>query len=569
MKKWRGRKVSSILAPSWWRSPNTRSILIALNIFLVSVWSLTAYFDWVLRADMQRILGEQQFSTASLIADDVGDELQDRMKALELVASGVDATLLDHPASVQAYLEKRQTLQLFFNAGVFVTRLDGTAIAEVPLIRRVGLNYMDKDHIAAALKDGKATVGKPVLGKRVLAPSFGMTVPIRDAQGKVIGALTGANDLSKPNFLDKIVEGKYGKTGGFLIVAPQYRLIVTASDKRRVMEALPAAGVILSMDRILDGYEGTDVYTNTRGSEVMNSAKIIPVADWRAVVSVPAKDAFAPIHETGRRILLAAVVLTLLAGALAWWTLRRQLSLMLSANELADATDSLLMANDELVFQNEEKSKRAAELVVANVELAENKKKSEEVWKLSFYDPLTNLPNRRLLSDRMTQIMAASRRTGGHVALMMLDLDNFKPLNDLHGHVIGDLLLVEVGRRLMACVREMDTVARFGGDEFVVVLGDLDLDRVKSTEQAREVAEKVRLSLSQPYLLKVQSADSLDRVIEHRCSASVGVVVFVNHESSQDDVLKLADAAMYQAKAAGRNTVRFSEADDQLSRAAG
>lgn len=221
----------------------------------------------------------------------------------------------------------------------------------------------------------------------------------------------------------------------------------------------------------------------------------------------------------------------------------------------------LVVANVELAYQNEEKDKRAAELVVANVELAKDKKESEELWKLSFYDPLTNLPNRRLLSDRMTQIMAASSRTGDHVALMMLDLDNFKPLNDFHGHVMGDLLLVEVGRRLMACVREMDTVARFGGDEFVVVMGGLDADRVKSTEQARQVAEKVRLSLSQPYLLKMQSADSLPRVIEHRCSASVGVVVFVNHESNQDDVLKSADAAMYRAKAAGRNAVQFHGAN--------
>jgi diguanylate cyclase (GGDEF)-like protein len=203
-------------------------------------------------------------------------------------------------------------------------------------------------------------------------------------------------------------------------------------------------------------------------------------------------------------------------------------------------------------------------LIVANVEQAKDKKKSEEVWKLSFYDPLTNLPNRRLLDDRITKIMAASKRNGSHAALMMLDLDNFKTLNDLHGHLVGDLLLVEVGRRLMACVREMDTVARFGGDEFVVVLGELDADRVKSTEQARDVAEKVCFCLSQPYLLKVQSAGSLDRVIEHRCSASVGVVVFFDHELSQDDVLKLADAAMYQAKAAGRNAIRFQESSGQL-----
>jgi diguanylate cyclase (GGDEF)-like protein/PAS domain S-box-containing protein len=245
-------------------------------------------------------------------------------------------------------------------------------------------------------------------------------------------------------------------------------------------------------------------------------------------------------------------------------TLLANVELAYQNEEKGKRAAELVVANVELAFQNEEKEKRAAELVVANVERAKDKKESEELWKLSFYDPLTNLPNRRLLSDRMTQIMAASRRTGDHVALMMVDLDNFKPLNDLHGHVMGDLLLVDVGRRLMACVRGVDTVARFGGDEFVVVMGGLDVDRVKSTEQAREVAEKVRLSLSQPYLLKVPPADSPDRVIEHHCSVSVGVVVFVNHESNHDDVLKLADAAMYEAKAAGRNTIKFHETNGQL-----
>ncbi len=561
--------MNGILTPSWWRLPKIRIFLAAYTIFVISIWSLAAYSNWAQREDWERLLGEEQFSTASFIAKNVHSELKERMKALELTASVIDAPLLNNPEKIQAYVEERRILQILFNAGVFVTRLDGTAVAEFPLMGRVGLNYMDKDHIAAALKDGEATVGKPVLGKRVLAPSFAMTVPIRDVQGNVIGALAGANDLTKHSFFDQISEGKYGQTGYYLIVAPQYRLIVTASDKRRVMEALPDAGVLPAMDIRLNGEEGTSIFVDGRGVEVMSSAKSISTTGWRAVVSMPTKDAFAPLRGLQRRVVLAAIALTLLVGTLTWWGCRREFSLALAINEISSAKVGLRIANVELAYQSEEKDKRAAELVVANKEMAREKKNSEAVWKLSFYDPLTNLPNRRLLSDRMTQIMAASKRTGGYVALMMLDLDNFKPLNDLHGHGMGDLLLVEVGRRLMGCVREVDTVARFGGDEFVVALGELDVDTVKSTEQARKVAEKVRLSLSQPYLLKVQSADSLDRVIEHSCSASVGVVVFVNHELSQDDVLKLADAAMYQAKAAGRNTVRFYETDDQLSRAAG
>ena len=136
-------------------------------------------------------------------------------------------------------------------------------------------------------------------------------------------------------------------------------------------------------------------------------------------------------------------------------------------------------------------------------------------------------------------------------------LDNFKHLNDTQGHLVGDLLLIEVARRLTCCVRAMDTVARFGGDEFVVLLSDLNADAKASAIQARIVAEKIRTSLSEPYLLTVKHPEQADTIVEHCCSASIGVVVFIDNENTQDDILKWADAAMYQAKAAGRNLIQL------------
>jgi diguanylate cyclase (GGDEF)-like protein/PAS domain S-box-containing protein len=197
------------------------------------------------------------------------------------------------------------------------------------------------------------------------------------------------------------------------------------------------------------------------------------------------------------------------------------------------------------------------ELFCLDIDLGETKRAQEQVRQLAFYDPLTGLPNRRLLGDRLNQTMAASKRSGIFAALMFLDLDNFKPLNDAHGHGIGDLLLIEVARRLSACVREVDTVARFGGDEFVVMIGELHTGRTESAEQALAVAEKVRASLAEPYQLTVTLAGQPDTTVEHHCSASIGVVVFANHESTQANILQWADAAMYQAKDAGRNTIRF------------
>ena len=189
------------------------------------------------------------------------------------------------------------------------------------------------------------------------------------------------------------------------------------------------------------------------------------------------------------------------------------------------------------------------------------KQLQEEVQQLAFHDALTKLPNRRLLVDRLSQTMATSKRTGGFGALMFLDLDNFKPVNDAHGHEVGDLLLIEAASRLKTCVREIDTVARFGGDEFVLLLGDLSADKAESTAQAGVVAEKISAILSEPYLLNIKNEGKADSTVEHHCSASIGVVIFISHEANQEDILNWADAAMYQAKAAGRNLIRFHAAN--------
>jgi diguanylate cyclase (GGDEF)-like protein len=191
-------------------------------------------------------------------------------------------------------------------------------------------------------------------------------------------------------------------------------------------------------------------------------------------------------------------------------------------------------------------------------DISERKQMEEQVRQLAFYDTLTNLPNRRLINDRLSQIMATSKRTGCHGAVLFLDLDNFKPLNDAHGHEVGDLLLIEAANRLRNCVREMDTVGRFGGDEFVVILAELNASRDASTTQARIVADKICASLSAPYQLSLREAGKADS-IEHRCTASIGVALFIDHQASQDDILRWADAAMYRAKEAGRNLIRFHD----------
>lgn len=199
----------------------------------------------------------------------------------------------------------------------------------------------------------------------------------------------------------------------------------------------------------------------------------------------------------------------------------------------------------------------ASRVLVVSRDITERKQAEEKIRNLAFYDTLTQLPNRRMLDDRLSQTMAASKRSGRYGALMFLDMDNFKPLNDQHGHSAGDLLLREVARRICSCVREMDTVARFGGDEFVVMLTELDTDKKSSIAQTGIVAEKIRATLAKPYVLTLQHEDNTETTVEYHCTSSIGAVMFINHEYRPADLLERADMVMYQAKESGRNQVRF------------
>jgi diguanylate cyclase (GGDEF)-like protein/PAS domain S-box-containing protein len=190
-------------------------------------------------------------------------------------------------------------------------------------------------------------------------------------------------------------------------------------------------------------------------------------------------------------------------------------------------------------------------------DITERKRSDDVIRQLAYHDSLTHLPNRRLLNDRMHQAMASSDRSKYYGALMFLDLDNFKPLNDAYGHKAGDLLLIEVSDRIKSCVREMDTVARFGGDEFVIMISELSTDKEASTLQAAAIAEKMRMVLSGPYRIEFKRHGEAATTIEHHCTASIGVTLFIGNESTRDDLLKWADGAMYEAKKAGRNLIRF------------
>ncbi len=192
-----------------------------------------------------------------------------------------------------------------------------------------------------------------------------------------------------------------------------------------------------------------------------------------------------------------------------------------------------------------------------STDITERIKNEHLIRELAYFDALTHLPNRRMIEERLGRALASSRRNGTFGAFMMLDLDNFKPLNDKHGHHVGDLLLIEAAHRLSKCVREVDTVGRFGGDEFIVILEGLNPDAVRTETIACEIAEKIRITLLAPYHLTHTHSDGRVEPLTHRCSVSIGVTLFDARDASHDKIFQRADRAMYRGKEASKNSVTF------------
>jgi diguanylate cyclase (GGDEF)-like protein/PAS domain S-box-containing protein len=913
-------------------SIKTRVTLFTVGIFVIGVWILYFLISQQLHEGMQRQLADQQTSIAAILATQVNEELRERLDVLEKVAEKIAPISSKDHKRLQAILDEQLVIQRNFNAGAFIVGADGVASASIPSsIKRVGVSYMERDYVLAALKQGESTITRPIIGKVLGTPLFNVVVPVRDSQGKVVAALVGVTDLGKPNFLDKLFQNDYSKTGYFLLEDAKSRLIITGTDKRRIMQSLPAPGVNKLIDRHVNGFDDTDITVSPLGVKVLASARRVHIADWFIVVALPVKEAFAPIEDVKQHIMLFATLMTLVAGGLIWWMLKRELVPMFTAvkqlaalskaggshlplptganneiGELISGFNNLLdvlgrknaqlhtllqtipdliwlkdvkgvymscnsaferfygakeadiigktdydfvdkqqadsfrqndhramMANkavsneewitfadggyrglfeavkvplkdangqiigvlgisrditerkatelklrmlstaieqsptsvaitdiaaqieyintaftkeagytlDEVLgknprvlqsgmtdskvyddmwskltkgeswqgeFVNKRKngeifyeeayispiqdgdgkvshyvavkldvtSRKQAEralresnkkmdsllqslaegaygvdthgnctfvnnsflkilgyeteeevvgkhihelihhshadgthypasecriyaayrnnlevhcadevfwhksgyaiqveywsqpivvdgMVIGAIatffDITERKKMEQQIRHLALHDVLTNLPNRRLLIERISQAQLSSKRSLRYGALMFMDLDNFKPLNDAHGHEAGDKLLIEVANRLQKCVREMDTVARIGGDEFVVMLAELDTDESVSRQQAEKISEKIRSVLSEPYLINITNNEGVNVTVEHYCTASIGVVLFKGMTPSKEEIIKLADDGMYQAKSAGRNKVIFYE----------
>lgn len=453
-------------------------------------------------------------------------------------------------------------------ANVVYTNRDGLVVCSgVPQPGGKLISVGNAPWYRAFLEKRSFSVGEPYLspitGKWVSV----LVAPIWDAQGALVGSVHIPFDLKS---FDPAIPSDYlpqGSRYGFF--RDDGVMVWRNLDPEGVIGTRPNAEAARRIVEIHDGeFESLAIDGVTRYFSVVP----MPDVGWVAFVGVPASEVYAAAKQRAINAaavsLVALVALVLLALSMARRISEPIVALVRTAravqagnsqaratiqgpSEVAEVANAFNAMTDSL----------QASAYTLEVEVAERKLVEAQVREVAFHDPLTHLPNRLLLNDRVSQVLAASARSGVYSALMFLDLDNFKPLNDLHGHEVGDYLLIEVADRLTSCVRQIDTVARFGGDEFVVVLSDLHSDPLIAKAQTQAVAEKVRALLAAPYLLTLTHEGQPDVLVEHQCSASIGVALFARPDVTQADILKWADAAMYQAKKAGGNTVCFADVE--------
>ena len=403
------------------------------------------------------------------------------------------------------------------------------------------------------LKERRFNVGEPIFGKITGKWITVLSEPIWNERREMVGALQLPIDLKAldPNIPEHLLPP--GSHYGF--VSSDGVVIWRNHDTEGVIGTSPTSSAAQGVVRVRDGeFESR----STDGVNRYFAVVAMPEMGWIAYVGVPVAEVYAAAQQraiNAATIALAAIALLLvLATAIA----RRIARPVVELASVARAVHGGDLGVRAVLGGPREIAAVAAEfnamIAAQHRDMTARKLAEDEIRHLAFEDPLTHLPNRLLLLDRLQQALASSARSNRLGALLLIDLDNFKTLNDTLGHDKGDLLLQQVGQRLAGCSREGDTVARLGGDEFVVLFEDLSETAEEAATQSEAAGEKILAALRLPYLLAGY---------ENRSTPSIGVTLFSGHQNSIEDLLKQADLAMYQAKTAGRNMLRFFDPEMQ------
>jgi len=518
----------------------TRIILLGIGIIIVGTVARYFLLADILRDELQKVVSAQQATLASYVAHDIDQKIRERQAMLARLALALPPRLLQHPDDLGSWLGQQQRLQPWFSPGLQVLGRDGHSLSAYP--RR--LDQTDRGYLQEGMA-GRSAIGRPVMDPITQRPVLPLAVPIRNGADEVVAVLVGSTPLA-PGLLDLLQEARIGRTGDFRVVSPKDKLFFAANDAAMVFKPTPAPGVNRLHDRAMDGYRGSGVTINENGSEELATISSVPSTGWFVVAAMPTAEAFSLVAHTQHYILRHGVVVALFFLLMAAGGLIVVFRPLFLAADHADKMtrgeiplEPLPVARTDEVGHLTEAFNR----LLAKLQLAQG-----ELVRLAHQDPLTGLANRAVLSDRIQQALARAGRHGTRLAVLFLDLDGFKPINDTLGHEAGDAALTEVARRLTAIVRESDTLARVGGDEFVIVMCDLGAGPGQAEDAARMLAAKCIKTIEMPLQLNGR---------EQALGLSIGIALG-DARSAADSLLSAADCAMYEAKQAGRGRYVFA-----------
>ncbi len=517
----------------------TRIILI--GVILLVAGNVARYFALgrYLREDIGAVMATQQMTLASYVAREVDQKMQERQQMLTRLATTLPLDLLQQPRALQAWLTLRHQYQPLLSEGLVVCDLQGRTLAGVARHGgQVGLprGGMDLRQVATA---GTLVVGRPVWDEGAHQAVLPLILPLKDAAGTPRALMVGMTALDAPGFLSFADQDRIGKRGGFLLISPRDKLFIASTVPGMVLKPTPAPGVNLQHDRAMQGYRGTGTTVNAFGVEEISAIASVPSTGWFVVARLPTDEALSVVaraqHFVALNSVFALAGFLVLTSILMYYVLRPLLRAAQQADDMTRGEAPLeplaVVRQDEVGHLTEAFNRLLAKLRVSQSEMAH----------MAHHDVLTGLPNRALLADRLAQALARAHRHGGRVAFLCIDLDRFKPINDQLGHATGDLALKEVARRLLAVVRESDTLARIGGDEFALLLPDLDTDPAAAEQAAVAVADKCLAAIAPPFVLETHTRS---------LGASIGIAM--GDGAVSPHALQLAaDSAMYRSKQAG------------------
>jgi diguanylate cyclase (GGDEF)-like protein len=513
--------------------------LVIFAIFAIAASALVRYYvvKNFLHEDQSVVAAEQQQVIASYLAQDINQRILERRHFLEQLALSFPPDLIKQPSQLRAWLRERQTLNPLFSMGLYVADMRGKVIADYPVTAgRAGLDISIHTDVQG-VRNGAIVIGEPLISPASQQAILPMLAPVRDSAGRIVAVFGGSTALNSPNFLDHMKATRLGAAGGVMVIAPPKRLILATTDNAQPLQALPPLGADELMDQAVGGYRGTGIARNASGVEEIKAMATIDSTGWFVVshlpvaAALPSEARFLAVIVRGT-LIQAMVIFFVILMAVLWFFRPLQ-----RAAALADQmTRGELPLTPLPVARNDE---------VGNLTLAFNrlltrlKMNQSELQRQAHHDILTGLPNRMMLADRMQDALDDARRSNTGVALLFLDLDGFKPINDTLGHKCGDQALQEISQRLLRVARHSDTVARVGGDEFVLLAPDLGMPLELG---ARALAEKCLAVVAEP--LHLQQSDWL-------LSVSIGIAV-CDADCDAEQLLQAADKAMYEAKHQGR-----------------